>query len=61
MFLRSFVSGTNLFFFFGDTIGSNVDYHAEDMFAWSPTTSGTQGLLLNCFTNSAGSNLFVDP
>jgi len=57
----SFVSGTNLLFFFGDTIGSNVDYHAEDMFAWSTTTSGTQGLLLNFSTNSAGSNVFVNP
>jgi hypothetical protein len=57
----SFVAGTNLLFFFGDTIGSNVDYHAEDMFAWSTTTNGTQGLLLNFFTNSAGSNLFVNP
>jgi len=58
----SFVSGTNLLFFFGDTIGSNVDYHAEDMFAWSTTSNGTQGLLLNFFTNGpAGTNLFVNP
>ncbi len=56
-----FVSGTNLIFFFGDTIGSNVDYHAGDPVAWSTTTNGEQGLLLNFFTNSAGSNVFVNP
>ncbi len=56
-----FVSGTNLIIFFGDTIGSNVNYQAADPVAWSTTTSGEQGLLLNFYTNSAGSNVFVNP
>jgi hypothetical protein len=57
----SFVCGTNRIYFFGDTIGSNVNYHAMDPVAWSTTTNGEQGLLLNFFTNSTGSNVFVNP
>jgi hypothetical protein len=57
----SFMCGTNRIFFFGDTIGSNVDYHAADPVAWSTTTSGEQGLLLNFYTNSDGSDVFVNP
>ncbi|HXR03149.1 MAG TPA: hypothetical protein VN836_00400, partial [Verrucomicrobiae bacterium] len=57
----SFVCGTNRIFFFGDTIGSNADYHAADPVAWSTTTNGEQGLLLNFFTNSDGSDVFVNP
>ena len=56
-----FESGTNLIFLGGDVIGSNVNYHAGDPLAWSTTTNGEQGLLLNFFTNSAGSNVFVNP
>jgi hypothetical protein len=37
----SFVCGTNRIIFFGDTIGSNVDYHAADPVAWSTTESGS--------------------
>ena len=57
----SFVSGTNRIFIFGDTIGSNADYHAADPVAWSTTTNGEQGLRLNFFTNSDGSDVFVKP
>jgi hypothetical protein len=56
-----FTCGTNLLFFFGDTIASNVNYHAADPVAWSTTTNGEQGLLLNFFTNSDSSNVFVQP
>ena len=57
----SFICGTNRIFFFGDTIGSNVDYHAADPVAWSTTTNGEQGLLLNFYTNNDGSKVFVNP
>jgi hypothetical protein len=57
----SFQSGTNLFFLFGDTIGTNVQYRAADPLAWSVSTSGEAGLLLNFFTNSNGSNVFINP
>jgi len=57
----SFICGTNRIFFFGDTIGSNVDYHAADPVAWSTTTNGEQGLRLNFFTHPNGSNVFVNP
>src|ERR1700677_213469 len=57
----SFICGTNRIFFFGDTIGSNVNYDAADPVAWSTTTNGEQGLLLNFYTNSNGSNVFVNP
>ena len=51
-------------FFFGDTISrdvSAVNYHAHDPIAWSTTTDPEAGLLLNFFTNSDGSPLFVEP
>ena len=57
----SFVSGTNRIFIFGDTFGLNTSYNAADPVAWSTTTNGEQGLLLNFFTNSNGSNVFVQP
>ena len=57
----SFMCGTNRIFFFGDTIGTNVSYNAADPVAWSTTTNGEQGLLLNFFTNSNGSDVFVKP
>jgi hypothetical protein len=57
----SFICGTNRIFFFGDTIGSNVNYNAADPVAWSTTTNGEQGLLLNFYTNSTGSDVFVNP
>jgi hypothetical protein len=55
-----FENGTNLIILFGDTIGTNVDFHAADCFAWSTNTDGESGLLLNFFTES-GTNLFVQP
>ena len=57
----SFISGTNLIFLFGDTRGSNIDYHAADPLAWSTTPRGQQGLLLNFYTNHTGSNVFINP
>lgn len=57
----SFMCGTNRIFIFGDTIGSNVNYNAADPVAWSTTTNGEQGLLLNFYTNSDGSDVFVNP
>jgi hypothetical protein len=57
----SFISGTNLVFLFGDTRGSNIDYHAADPLAWSTTPRGQQGLLLNFYTNHTGSNVFINP
>jgi hypothetical protein len=49
---------------FGDTISSNtalVKYNAGDSFASSTTTDPEVGLLLNFFTKSDGSPLFVQP
>ena len=57
----SFLNGTNLIFLFGDTRGSNVSYNAADPLAWSTSTCGDQGLLINFFTNSMGSNVFINP
>jgi hypothetical protein len=56
-----FESGTNLIFLGGDLIGTNINYHAADPLAWSTSSSGEEGLLLNFYTNSAGSNVFVNP
>jgi hypothetical protein len=53
-------NGSNLIILFGDTIGTNVQYHAADCFGWSTNTDGESGLLLNFFTES-GTNLFVQP
>lgn len=55
-----FENGTNFIILFGDTIGTNVNYHAADCFAWSTNTDGESGLLLNFFTES-GTNFFVQP
>jgi Domain of unknown function (DUF4185) len=57
----SFVSGTKRIFIFGDTFGFNISYNAADPVAWSTTTNGEQGLLLNFYTNSDGSDVFVKP
>jgi len=57
----TFLSGTNRIFVFGDTIGTNINYNAADPVAWSTTTDGETGLLLNFYTNSDGSNVFIDP
>lgn len=57
----SFAWGTNLIFLSGDTRGSNVNYHAADPLAWSTTSNGETGLLLNYFTNGNGSDVFVNP
>jgi hypothetical protein len=57
----SFLNGTNLIVLSGDTRGSNVNYNATDPLAWSSTTRGEQGLLLNFFNNSTGSNVFINP
>jgi hypothetical protein len=57
----SFLCGTNRIFFFGDTIGSNASYNAADPVAWSTTTNGEQGLLLDFYTHPGGSNVFVNP
>ena len=57
----SFRSGTNRIYIFGDTIGVNINYKAADPVAWSTTADGETGLLLNFYTNSDGSNVFIDP
>jgi len=56
-----FESGTNLIFLGGDVIGTNINHHAADPLAWSTTSDGEAGLLLNFYTNSGGSNVFVNP
>jgi len=51
-----------MIFFFGDTISKNpsvVNYHAADPIAWSTSTDPEAGLLLNFYTVSDGSPLFV--
>lgn len=53
--------GSKLLILFGDTIGTNVNYHAADTLAWSTNTDGESGLLLNFYTNSTGGNVFVQP
>jgi hypothetical protein len=61
----SFEAGDGrMIFFFGDTISSNVsavNYHAGDPVAWSTSTDPEAGLLLNFYTESNGSPLFVKP
>jgi hypothetical protein len=61
---RAFEANGKLFFSFGDTISSNpsaVAYKAGDPIAWSTSTNPEQGLLLNFYTKSDGSPLFVKP
>ena len=63
----SFEDKGKLIFLFGDTISENVtnwNYHAADPLAWSTTTDGESGLLLNFFTNDPPSTfapVFVQP
>lgn len=60
----SFEDNGKMLFLFGDTISSNpsvVNYHAHDPIAWSTSTDPDSGLLLNFFTNSDGSPLFIEP
>jgi len=60
----SFEAGGKMIFFFGDTISNNpavVNYHAADPIAWSTSTDPEQGLLLNFYTTSSGTPLFVEP
>lgn len=61
----SFEAGDGrMIFFFGDTISSNVstvNYHAGDPVAWSTSTDPEAGLLLNFYTETNGSPLFVKP
>jgi hypothetical protein len=61
----SFEDKGKLIFLFGDTISENVtnlNYHAGDPLAWSTTSNGESGLLLNFYTNNPVTNftpLFV--
>ncbi|MFI5166729.1 MAG: DUF4185 domain-containing protein [Thermoanaerobaculales bacterium] len=57
----SFEDAGRLVFLFGDTIGTKTNYHAGDAMAWSTSTDPAAGLLINCFTHSDGSLLFVQP
>lgn len=60
----SFEANGKMIFFFGDTISkdpSTVNYHGADPIAWSTSTDPEAGLLLNFYTNSDGSPLFVKP
>lgn len=57
----SFEDNGKLIFLFGDTIGTKVNYHAADTFAWSTSTDPEAGLLLNFFTDSQGKTLLVQP
>jgi Domain of unknown function (DUF4185) len=60
----SFEANGRMIFFFGDTISTNpsvVNYHAHDPIAQSTSTDPEKGLLLNFYTQSDGSPLFVEP
>ena len=60
----SFEHNGKMIFLFGDTISKDVsvvNYHASDPIAWSTSTDPESGLLLNFYTNSDGSPLFVKP
>src|SRR5450759_2476992 len=60
----SFEDNEKMIFLFGDTISKDVNlvnYHGADPIAWSTSTNPEAGLLLNFFTNSDGSPLFVKP
>ncbi|HXT41042.1 MAG TPA: DUF4185 domain-containing protein, partial [Candidatus Angelobacter sp.] len=60
----SFEHDGKLIFLFGDTISedpTNLNYHAADPIAWSTSTDPEAGLLINFYTNSDGSPLFVKP
>jgi hypothetical protein len=70
---NSFEHQGKLVFLFGDTISNNpampwststdpmVAYRAGDAIAWTVSTDGESGLLLNFYTNGDGSPLFVRP
>ena len=57
----SFEDNGKLFISFGDTIGINANFQAHDPIATSTATDGEAPLLLNFFTNSNGTPLFVLP
>jgi uncharacterized protein (TIGR03437 family) len=58
----SFENNGKLMFLFGDTIsGNTVNFRAHDPIASSTVTNPEAGLLLNYYTNSDGSPLFVEP
>jgi uncharacterized protein (TIGR03437 family) len=57
----SFEDNGKLFISFGDTTGLKVNYQAHDPIATSTVTNPEAGLLLNFFTNSDGTPLFVEP
>jgi len=60
----AFEADGKMIFFFGDTISKDasvVNYHAADPIAWSTSTDPEAGLLLNFYTISDGSPLFVKP
>lgn len=61
---HSFESNGKLVFLFGDTKSGNpdvVNYHAADPIAWSTSTDPEAPLLLNFYTKSDGTPLFVQP
>src|ERR1019366_616262 len=58
----AFEADGKMIFFFGDTISKDasvVNYHAAYPIAWSTSTDPEAGLLLNFYTISDGSPLFV--
>ena len=60
----SFEDNGKLLFLFGDTISNNasvVNYHAHDPIASSTGTDPESGLLVNFYTNTDGSPLFMEP
>ena len=57
----SFEGQNKLLFLFGDTIGTRTNYHGHDPIGWSTSTNPEAGLLLNFYTNTDGSPLFVEP
>jgi uncharacterized protein DUF4185 len=59
----SFEDNGKLVFLFGDTVSGDpkVNFHAHDPIASSTSTDPNAGLVLDFFTNSDGSPLFVEP
>jgi hypothetical protein len=58
------IGGGKMMLFFGDTISSDpstLNYGGADPIAWSTSTDPEQGMLLNFFTKSDGSPLFIKP
>jgi hypothetical protein len=63
-FGTSFEDNGKLLFLFGDTRAEDVtalNFHAADPVAWSTTTDGESGLLVNFFIQSNGLPLFSTP